>query len=80
MQHRRDINRFRTVPLHIGLGAVLGAATYLLIIALNVGPIGGMLAVEAQQNQVFLVMLGVFASNGAVGSGLTAFYFLATDS
>lgn len=80
MRDRRDINPFRTVPLHVVLGAVLGAATYLLIIALNVGSIGNMLAVEAERTQVFLVMLGVFCSNGAVGSGLTAFYFLATDS
>lgn len=80
MRDRRDINRFLTVPLHVALGAVLGAATYLLITALNVGPIASMLAAEAERTQVFLAMLGVFASNGAVGSGLTAFYFLAMDS
>ena len=79
MPNRRNISRFRTVPLHVMLGALLGGATYLLIIALNAGPIGSMLAVEAEKTQTFLVMLGVFAGNGAVGSGLTAFYLLATE-
>jgi hypothetical protein len=77
MPDSRETSRFRTVPLHAALGAVLGAATYLLIVALDAGTIGGMLAAEAEQTQIFFVMLGVFSSNGAVGSGLTAFYFLA---
>ncbi|CAN7449131.1 hypothetical protein LJR009_003831 [Bosea sp. LjRoot9] len=80
MPDRRDADRFRTVPLHVALGALLGAATYLIMIAFDIGFMGGMLAGEAEQTQLFLVMLGVFASNGAVGSGLTAFYFLATES
>jgi hypothetical protein len=77
---RRDADRFRTVPLHVALGALLGAATYLIIIAFDIGFMGSILAGEAEQTQLFLVMLGVFASNGAVGSGLTAFYVLATES
>ncbi|POR46981.1 hypothetical protein [Bosea psychrotolerans] len=80
MPDRRDADRFRTVPLHVALGALLGAATYLVIVAVEIGFMGGMLAVEAAQTQLWLVMLGVFASNGAVGSGLTAFYFLAMES
>lgn len=79
MPDSRDADRFRTVPLHVALGAVLGAATYLLIIAFDIGFVGGMLGAEAEQTQLFLVMLGVFAGNGAVCSGLTAFYFLATQ-
>lgn len=75
MPDRRDADRFRTVPLHV----VLGAATYLLIIAFDIGFVGGMLAAEAEQTQFFLVMLGIFAGHGAVGSGLTAFYILATQ-
>lgn len=79
MPDRRDVDRFRTVPLHVALGALLGAATYLLIVAFDIGFVGGMLGAEAEQMQLFLVMLGVFAGYGAVGSGLTAFYFLATQ-
>ncbi len=79
MPDRRDADRFRTVPLHVVLGALLGAATYLLIIAFDIGFLGGLLAAEAEQTQLFLVMLGIFAGHGAVGSGLTAFYLLAAQ-
>ncbi len=79
MHHRHEASRFRTVPLHVGLGAALGAAAFLLIVGLDLGPIGTMLAAEAEKTEVFLAMLGVFSGHGAVGSGLTAFYFLATD-
>lgn len=80
MPHRCETGRFRTVPLHVGLGAALGAAAYLLIVALDVGSIGGLLATEAEQNHLRLTMLGIFASTGAVGSGLTAFLMLAMES
>lgn len=33
MPNSRDTSPFRTVPLHVMLGALLGGATYLLIIA-----------------------------------------------
>lgn len=79
MPDRRECRRFRTVPLHVLLGAVLGAAAFLLIVGLDLGPIGAMLAAETENGEVFLAMLGVFSGHGAVGSGLTAFYFLATD-
>ncbi|KPF62612.1 hypothetical protein IP69_20270 [Bosea sp. AAP35] len=79
MPDRRDADRFRTVPLHVALGALLGAATYLIIVAFDIGFVGSMLAAEAEQTQLFLVMLGIFVGNGAVGSGLTAFYLLATQ-
>ncbi|MDP3407625.1 hypothetical protein [Bosea sp. (in: a-proteobacteria)] len=79
MPDRRDADRFRTVPIHVVLGALLGAATYLLIIAFDIGFLGGLLAAEAEQTQLFLVMLGIFAGHGAVGSGLTAFYLLAAQ-
>ncbi|HEY5796268.1 MAG TPA: hypothetical protein VIU82_14765 [Bosea sp. (in: a-proteobacteria)] len=57
----------------------MGAATYLLIVGFDIGVVGSMLGAEAEQTQLFSVMLGVFAGNGAVGSGLTAFYLLATQ-
>ena len=79
MPNRRDADRFRTVPLYVALGALLGAVIYLLIIAFDIGFLGGLLSVEAEQTQLFLVMLGIFAGDGAVGSGLTAFHFLATQ-
>lgn len=79
MADRRASSRFRTVPLHVLLGAILGAAAFLVIVGLDLGPIGVMLAAEAGDTELFLAMLGVFSGHGAVGSGLTAFYFLASD-
>lgn len=75
----RESSRFRTVPLHVALGAGLGAAAFLIMVGLDLGPIGAMLAAEAGRGEAFLAMLGVFSSHGAVGCGLTAFYFLAVD-
>jgi len=79
MPEHRERSRFRTVPVHVGLGAVLGAAAFLLIAGLDLGRIGAMLAVEPGETELFLALLGVFSGHGAVGSGLTAFYFLAVD-
>jgi hypothetical protein len=69
----------RQVACHACMGAALGAALSLALLAIPAGPVSAMVAASTAAAETATVILLMLSSNCAVGAGMTGYILLAVE-